>query len=205
MRRADELRGPAAEEALALASTAREGEALVGDVVRVLAGSGHVFEPRSAGASVWRLVLSSGSRVPLPAALRADPARWPFVGRDAELAAITAVATGLGPGERSAFLVSGEPGIGKTRLLSEAALAAHASGAVVLYGRSDEGVGRPYQPFAEALTHYATHSAATAIEATGARELAALVPELGDQAGGRLGLRAPRASATCCSRPSPRC
>ncbi len=189
VRRADGLEGLAADEALRLAGAAAEGEVLVGDVVRVLADAAHAFEVRpldvtETPASAWRLVLGAGTGVPLPAPLRGDPARFPFVGRDAELGAILGALAALGPGERSAFLVSGEPGIGKTRLVSEAALAAHAGGAVVLYGRSDEGVGQPYQPFAEALTHFVTHSpAAATIEAAGARELAALVPALGDQAG----------------------
>src|SRR5207245_2546927 len=48
-------------------------------------------------------------------------------------------------------LVSGDPGIGKTRLCSEFAASALASGAVVAYGRCDPGGGFPYQPFVQAL------------------------------------------------------
>jgi predicted ATPase len=55
-------------------------------------------------------------------------------------------------------LVAGEPGIGKTRLATETALAAHAEGAIVLLGTCDEDVNRPYQPFVEALRHYVAHA-----------------------------------------------
>ena len=41
------------------------------------------------------------------------------------------------------MLVSGEPGVGKTRLTSEAARAAHGQGAIVLFGRCDEELGCP--------------------------------------------------------------
>ncbi len=182
VRRDGELTGPATAEALELSRQAQRGEVLVGEVVRVLAGAGHAFQRRIAGAdqhAAWRLVLDPLAGVPLPHALRPDRGRWPFVGRERELAAIRDQLATLGSGDRSAFLLAGEPGIGKTRLAAEAAVAAHVAGAVVLYGRSDEGVGIPYQPFAEALAHYVEHSpAGTEIPSAGARELAALVPVL---------------------------
>jgi AAA ATPase domain len=53
----------------------------------------------------------------------------------------------------------GEPGIGKTRTAAEVAQAAFDEGAIVLYGRCDEEVSAPYQPFAEALDWYSSHVA----------------------------------------------
>jgi predicted ATPase len=47
-------------------------------------------------------------------------------------------------------LVTGEPGIGKTRLLAEFAHAV-AGAALVVYGRCEEEPATPFQPFAEAL------------------------------------------------------
>ena len=50
--------------------------------------------------------------------------------------------------------MSGEPGIGKTRLVAHLARIAHDEGATVLYGRCDAGVSLPYRPFVEALHDY---------------------------------------------------
>ena len=52
-------------------------------------------------------------------------------------------------------LVSGEPGVGKTRLVTEVVTLAHDQGALLLWGRCAEELDVPYQPFAEALRHYA--------------------------------------------------
>ncbi|MEP6660185.1 MAG: AAA family ATPase [Acidimicrobiales bacterium] len=48
-------------------------------------------------------------------------------------------------------LVSGEPGIGKTRLAAEVSLVAKREGAQVLYGRCDRELAFGYDPFAQAL------------------------------------------------------
>jgi hypothetical protein len=78
-------------------------------------------------------------------------------------------------------LVSGEPGIGKTRLSTYTALAARSEGAAVLYGRSDEELTLPYGPWVEALTHYVEHGPVSVLRAHVTRhggELARLVPTL---------------------------
>ena len=75
----------------------------------------------------------------------------PFVGREAELDAVCAPlrAGSRGP---AAVLLSGEPGIGKTRLLAELAARAVAVGWRVLAGRAQESEGAPpYLPLIEAL------------------------------------------------------
>ena len=51
-------------------------------------------------------------------------------------------------------MLSGEPGVGKTRLAAEFARQVHAEGRMVLAGRCDEDLGVPYQPFVEALRQY---------------------------------------------------
>ena len=56
---------------------------------------------------------------------------------------------GLVPG--AAVLLAGEPGVGKSRLAAEWARVAHAGGALVLYGRCDEGLGAPLQPFVDGV------------------------------------------------------
>ena len=50
-------------------------------------------------------------------------------------------------------LIAGEAGVGKTRLSTQLALQVHGEGATVLYGRCDEDLGVPYQPWAQALGH----------------------------------------------------
>ena len=75
----------------------------------------------------------------------------PFVGRGPELERLlSAWQTALGGGAH-AVLIAGEPGVGKTRLAGEWSRHAYDQGAIVLYGRCDEDLGAPYQPFAEAL------------------------------------------------------
>ncbi len=99
----------------------------------------------------------------------------PFVGRGTELAAICAPLRALERGCR-AILLSGEPGIGKTRLLAELAAAAVASGWRVLAGCGQESEGAPpYLPLIEALhAPICSHSAEELAAVLGAdAELAA--------------------------------
>jgi class 3 adenylate cyclase/tetratricopeptide (TPR) repeat protein len=88
-------------------------------------------------------------RLPLPRPLQVAT-EFPLVGRDRELARLRQLWT-KGICGAHAALVAGEAGIGKTRLSSELALAVHGEGALVLYGRCDEGLAVPYQPWIEAL------------------------------------------------------
>ncbi|MDQ1465741.1 MAG: hypothetical protein QOH10_156, partial [Actinomycetota bacterium] len=108
-----------------------------------------------------------------------------FVGRDTELSLLTDLWTRIRTGEPHVVLIGGEPGIGKTRLAAETALAAHADGGRALYGRCDEGLGVPYQPFVEALRGY-VDSLRDDDLATGLGrypgELVRLVPEIADRA-----------------------
>jgi class 3 adenylate cyclase/tetratricopeptide (TPR) repeat protein len=90
--------------------------------------------------------------VPLPGPLAASHA-VAFVGRDAEREVLLRCLKQAREGERRVAFLSGEPGIGKTRLASEVAKLAHADGAVVLYGHADRDLGVPYQPWTEALSY----------------------------------------------------
>lgn len=77
----------------------------------------------------------------------------PLVGRETELAALTTALGRARDGHPGLMLVSGDAGVGKTRLLAELALQARAGGALVLVGRCLEAgeSGLPYLPFVEAL------------------------------------------------------
>jgi DNA-binding SARP family transcriptional activator len=97
--------------------------------------------------------------VPVPvledAVLSAPPAlsvRLPFVGREREWALLSGLLQRAMSGQGEVVLVSGEPGIGKTRLLEELAGLATASGAQVLAGRCYElEQNVAYGPIVEAL------------------------------------------------------
>jgi DNA-binding SARP family transcriptional activator/tetratricopeptide (TPR) repeat protein len=109
------------------------------------------------------------------------PAGAAFVGRDAELARLHEHWTQIGGGARSAVVIGGEPGIGKTRLASEFARVLHGEGELVLYGRCDEGLAVPYQPFVEALRPYARAVGLDCLRVELgdlAHELGRLLPEL---------------------------
>lgn len=122
----------------------------------------------------------TGGPTPLPLALEAALGQV-FVGRQAERSVIEAAGRRAAAGRRQAVLVGGEPGIGKSRLVAEAAMAAAVSGGLVLHGRCDEELGVAYQPFVEALRPYvATCSVAALAEHTAIHggELCRLLPEL---------------------------
>jgi predicted ATPase len=74
-----------------------------------------------------------------------------LIGRDAELTQLRVAWRQAASGRGRAIVITGEPGIGKTRLLAEAAKIGSADGGTVLYGRCDRGMLLPYQPFVEAL------------------------------------------------------
>ena len=94
--------------------------------------------------------------VALPAGLALGGDEGAFVGREDVLVALRARYARAKEGRRQFVVLGGEPGIGKTRVAAELAREAHADGAVVLFGRSDEETLVPYQPFVTALGHYLT-------------------------------------------------
>ncbi|OBK24095.1 hypothetical protein A5634_04280 [Mycobacterium asiaticum] len=114
--------------------------------LRNLARPEHVFELRLDTDQREQVVADAPiDRPALPAVLTAP---GPFVGRGAELESLFTAWQNSGA---HAVLIAGEPGVGKTRLAGEWSHRAYAQGSIVLYGRCDEDLGAPYQPFAEAL------------------------------------------------------
>ncbi|WP_443677683.1 BTAD domain-containing putative transcriptional regulator [Mycobacterium montefiorense] len=111
----------------------------------------HVFELRvetAEDSSEPDTGIAPMQRPDLPAVLVGP---GPFVGRRRELESLLSAWQTAVTGGARAVLIAGEPGVGKTRLAGEWSQQAYAQGAVVLYGRCDEDLGAPYQPFAEAL------------------------------------------------------
>ncbi|MGZ4737044.1 MAG: BTAD domain-containing putative transcriptional regulator [Acidimicrobiia bacterium] len=117
---------------------------------------------------------------PVPVALD-EVAAPAFVGRAAELSQLETLLAEMRRGARRMAFVGGEPGIGKTRLLTELAHRASDAGVIVLYGRADDETVVPFQPFVEALRPYAATMSAAALRdslRSLGSELAILLPEL---------------------------
>ncbi|MGH3875078.1 MAG: ATP-binding protein [Pseudonocardiaceae bacterium] len=148
--------------------------ALVGDVL---------LRGMAAAVTVWKLdwvQTASPAAVALPGPFQGTEA-FGFVGRQTELAALQAAFERAAGGGRQLVLVGGEPGVGKSRLAAEFAREMHAGGTNVLFGRCDDGLAMPYQPFVEALSHYLHHAPSTELPnrlGQLAGELTRLVPEL---------------------------
>ncbi len=109
----------------------------------------------------------------------------PFVGRQHELDQIAEALREALTGRGRILLLSGEPGIGKTRLADEATAAAARAGVTVLWGRCWESGGAPaYWPWLDVLSNLACgldDSTLTKTLGDGAMLLADLLPELRDR------------------------
>src|SRR5262245_24994380 len=89
---------------------------------------------------------------PWPHAVLGRSPQPPLVGRGPEFASLIERLEAEGRGESGVVLLSGEPGVGKTRLLTEVADHAKANGWHVLVGQAFDSEGMPpYLPFLEAL------------------------------------------------------
>jgi DNA-binding SARP family transcriptional activator len=104
-----------------------------------------------------------------------------FVGRRTELDVARAARRRAVAGGHLLLLVTGEPGIGKTRLTAEITRECDAAGDLVLHGRWDEEPLCPFQAFREALGRYALRAPGDVVRGdVGALApvLARIVPEI---------------------------
>jgi predicted ATPase/class 3 adenylate cyclase len=187
-------------EAARLCAACRGGQILAAQVVVLLAGrrNPHQYrvigpvdlaglpDPVETAEVLWEPLadLSGGGAIPLPRRLAFRPAVG-VVGRETEIATIEAARQRVvTDAEREVILVSGEPGLGKTTLVAEAARNAAAAGACVLFGHCEDDLAVPYQLFAESLGHYGKHAPPAHllehVERHGSG-LARLVPALSDR------------------------
>lgn len=127
-------------------------------------------------------------RVDLPERLQTAPGAI-FSGRSVLRARWLDAWKTASAGEQRVWLVGGEAGIGKTTLVSRFAEAAYRGGGVALYGRCDQDLGVPYQPWIEALSPLVAHApddlVASHVEARGG-ELVRLIPRLTERADVRV-------------------
>lgn len=121
---------------------------------RELAATVKTQEGRDAEAATEREMPAGG--LPLPRGITAA-GEGAFVGRQPDLDRLRALPASASANGLQLAFVSGEPGIGKTRLAVEAAREAHRAGTAVLYGRCYEESVVPHQPFVEALGHHVRH------------------------------------------------
>ncbi|MFC9534174.1 MULTISPECIES: ATP-binding protein [unclassified Streptomyces] len=115
-----------------------------------------------------------------PGAVR-GPAPAPLRGRDAVLDRL------LAPDAPAVQLICGEAGLGKTRLVSEAARRALGEGSAVLWGAGHDAEGHtPFGAFVEALDGWLADRPPAERARAGAEypELASLLPSLGQAGGG---------------------
>src|SRR6266851_6193342 len=110
-----------------------------------------------------------------------------FVGRERELAELRAGLEDAICGRGRLFLISGEPGIGKTRLADEIANHAASRGTRVVWGRCWEGGGAPaYWPWIQVIracvANLGPEQAMAILGSEGApnvaQDIAQIVPEL---------------------------
>lgn len=102
----------------------------------------------------------------------------PFVGRERELKRLRAEWTRAAAGNGGLHFVSGEAGIGKSRLVSQLALIAEAEGGRVIVGTTSRPEQNPYQCLSSALRSRLPLVAGVSIAPPLLAALAELVPEL---------------------------
>jgi tetratricopeptide (TPR) repeat protein len=105
--------------------------------------------------------------------------RGRLVGRERELAEVKAILRGAYSGESSVLLVSGEAGIGKTRLVRELIAHAAVSGSKYLAGSCYSEGGMPYTPFPQLIaTSFGISGISLDLPEYVMEDLAAISPEL---------------------------
>jgi DNA-binding CsgD family transcriptional regulator len=104
-----------------------------------------------------------------------------LVGRDAELRALIAAVDAAATGAGSAVFLTGDPGVGKSRLAAELSSAAAARGFTSYHGRAVQSASpAPFRPFTEALIQLGRSGslARAASETEYSSVLGTLVPDL---------------------------
>ena len=187
--------GSAVIVAARLAQQAEGGRILVTDTVRALMSTGAIAPMRDLGR--WKLkgitqsvhvyavetgiataARTLGPSVRIPPMLLPPPLRGAtgllvcpeLVGRESAIAALDGHLAAAAAGEGRVVALTGEAGVGKSRLVRELARRAHEGGFYVFGGRSHRSAATPYEPFIAALRPF--------VEARGAEILRQLLGSL---------------------------
>lgn len=109
-----------------------------------------------------------------------SPSSGVFVGRPDALAELDAALEAAESGQGSLVLITGDPGIGKTRLADELAVRARSRGAVVLWGTCWEGGGAPaYWPWVQVVRSWMREAGVSLADlGAHASDLAPILPEV---------------------------
>jgi len=188
----DDYFGEPVVEAARLCAKCEPGQIIVSQLTTMLArSSGRTFtsigdlelkglpEPVPSFTVDWEPAVSAAA-IEIPDKLLPDM-DLTLAGRVPETEALAQAWKSAMSGEARMSLLAGEPGIGKTRLSAELAGEAHRQGATVLYGRCDEELSVPYQPWVEAMSYLVEQLDDDALEPIVAKhgpELALLLPQL---------------------------
>ena len=120
--------------------------------------------------------------------MTSEPQKAGFIGRQPELAVLTAALDEALAGRGQMVMLAGEPGIGKTRLAQELASLAAAKGSIVLRGWCRQQRGAPpYWPWLQGIRAYIKSTGADQLREdmeTGAAEISEILPELSSKLGG---------------------
>lgn len=175
--------GLPAVEAARLCAAASAGHILVSDMALVLARRADdatsvgalelkgLDQPLPTSDVQWaRPDAGTGSAPPRALTAALD---GPFVGRTEPLDELLGRWKHARTGRGGIALLSGEPGVGKTRLTAELGRRAHADGGLVAYGHCDDDMGVAFQPFVEVA-----RLVLATTEADAPAGLARILPEL---------------------------
>ena len=177
-----------AQRMLALYRAGRQAEALraYGDSRRILIDQLGI-EPGRELRVLHQAIVGQDQRLDLQdesqiLAFRETRRSAAFVGRERELSELAGALHDAVGGQGRLFLLTGEPGIGKSRLAEELARHARAQGAHVLIGRCWEAGGAPaFWPWVQSLRSYLRVEDRDELVSElgpGAAEVAAILPEL---------------------------
>ncbi|MFN2525033.1 MAG: AAA family ATPase, partial [Actinomycetota bacterium] len=193
MKKAGEIQGAAINAAARITDRAKGGEILVSEIVKQLAGATAEVSFSERGRvklkgfpERWRLfeVNWQEGMVEEEVAQQMAPTETGelLVGREREVAALTAALDGALGGRGRVVLLVGDPGIGKTRLADEISARAREKGALVAWGRGWEGGGAPaFWPWIEIVRALLNDLGSDAIMehgGTGIGYVAHMVPEV---------------------------